>query len=1002
MSFSRLDPNFDYDAFTQKALEQNISEADIERYLVEKGKAKLNRGYTAFPEADYELDSGFNYDAFMYQAKDKGISDGNIRQYLLDKGKIKPREKTGHIPAKTDFRYDVFRDNLLEKGYDIADIENYAVDRGYIPKHTYPSVTNHDETPQSNDSRVDHASELASAYNNMHNRYYKYLGTAYGAAMDSEVYQQMQRDNHELMRDIARVVYDKTGIKTVYDPYDGKIYTYNENNKPEEVDIDKLSSMKFELGGGIIGAMTVGHKMGSAVAGAIPHPKLKSVGYIGGLAAGTGLGAATGSAADFIINSYKLGEEVDERLLFGKMVDAGVASALGEIMFAGAWKGTKAITAPVAKKLTHYVKTIIHKGKPKAVAQLLKDFDLTEEQADELVNKVFNSLGSPNSQTGKDFAGRVRELDRLEKRVVAVMLTQPGAEQVIKANPELTATTVKSVSKRSAQINEAAERLAGGNDTGEQVQRTLKEYDTMVGETYEEVKQRAINLVDGGVFKFDIDKIMTIGTKDNKRFVNWTKLRESPDWSETNQINTIAAEPTMARLFELRELVNRYKNKAKVTAISDDYKKVIANIDKTIYRELRENDNVSPSQHKEWLYQYRKARKVYRESKKFFNRELVKKIMKGDKTEEYIVKQLKDFGPVIEDGFADLVTKLPKHLQNRVEGSILNFLTKRYTLGSDRLQAVDLVKLDEAIDKLNLKSLPALDFAKGIKELSQTFKNDTRLGANVMGIRKESFQSYLTTDPIERAKYAFASHIFNYMRTLPDTENAARQNLLRMLPRILENPVYSKDVNKLIRFIPKDKQYETKVLYDEFAKRWIAKTAQGNPKEYMEVYQASSGNTIKRSNGTLGEGYYYKTRLTNKLENRQPRKIERIKIADLETIRKIFNNEELTEENLKELPMLVGKLQEQGYRGIQFLDNVMLFDMGLRKDLGPLGLGYYSDYVPPKYRKLMAKAKNIKEVFGEKVTIDQIKQNPEIADRLQELGWLGISINKINMFFKSE
>jgi hypothetical protein len=186
---------------------------------------------------------------------------------------------------------------------------------------------------------------------------------------------------------------------------------------------------------------------------------------------------------------------------------------------------------------------------------------------------------------------------------------------------------------------------------------------------------------------------------------------------------------------------------------------------------------------------------------------LYKAITKEGVDEDSVIKALSKYIRAEDDTFIKVMEKLPKNVRNRVDGAVLNQLVEKYaagTVGGNR--AINFPLLSKEISKVRWSSPKTEQLTRTIHRMADVFKNDVNLAKVSGNISIPKFQSYLTTDPVVRMKYEIASGMFNYVKQLLATDQAAATALVKNTGALLENPLSSKTIKDIKRAMPKDKR----------------------------------------------------------------------------------------------------------------------------------------------------------------------------------------------------
>ena len=334
---------------------------------------------------------------------------------------------------------------------------------------------------------------------------------------------------------------------------------------------------------------------------------------------------------------------------------------------------------------------------------------------------------------------------------------------------------------------------------------------------------------------------------------------------------------------------------------------------------------------KTWLNSWKAANTEYHKMKNLEKNSLYKALTAPeaslDSAIKAITKSMSYTGP---ETFMQVLGKLPARTRANVEGGILKHLVDKHKVGFEGgNEAINFPKLADELDKLAFTQPEARDMKRTIKQMAEVFKNDVHLLNSTGAVPLPKFQSYLTADPIIRAKFEFASTMFNAIKSrLPFSTNAGRAALVKNLGRLLDNPLNNKTIIELKKELPDDPELATALhqLANEYAKF-------GKPEHYgkvpiYRVYKPGSFNTA--SNTMIGRGVLY---YTNKAKAREIAKQTGAKVQEVfrphqtiatpETVAKIIGREP-TSTDFKD-PEVLDQLQKAEYVGLAVGDKVVLF-----------------------------------------------------------------------------
>lgn len=564
----------------------------------------------------------------------------------------------------------------------------------------------------------------------------------------------------------------------------GTLYTYDTQGNEIEVDdpsiLQSLYRTKLEFGGAIAGGIG-GAKLGSRV----PTPIGKAIGTVGGAVIGSAIGAATGTGADVLLANINLVNKANDDVVYSKMLDSGVADI---VMGPLGYVAGKAVvgSGKFVKKVFDYV---FEGNSDGAYQHLLNHMGYDETQAKEVVAKL------------EDLVGPLRGTDK-EKAIYALTQTQKGGEAIIGASSQLdptaSATVRNQVAKRAEDVLKITDELRADNVQAI-VNQNLKSYTDEVKGFYRQVKEAPKEFTTE--YSFDFDKlgiqpiVETIGAKiENpaikQRFVNTlTKIEQASEGRTFND------------LIDLRQAVNDIKFNGPNLKFSDA--KTLDNAISAIDNEIDTAAKTHIPQYETWAKNWDTAKVEYAKMKDLESNILYKVLTKPGINEDTVVKAFTKYIGAGDNTFYQVMEKLPKNVQNRIEGSVLNNLTEKYaagTIGGNR--AIHFPLLSQELKKVSWQAPKTKQTVRTINRMAEVFKNDVNLARVSGGIEIPRFQSYLTTDPIVRLKFEVASKFFNHIKQFYPGDEANALALVKHASKLLENPISDKSLKDMMRTIP--------------------------------------------------------------------------------------------------------------------------------------------------------------------------------------------------------
>lgn len=743
IAFNAIDDSFKM----AKALSSGYTDKEVTDYL--RGK-----GYDEEQIAEVAVQS-----ANVLKAQEAGYADDEIASYLR-----------GQKPTVSNVETTPFATTREpEQAWRASELSS-------VPKKTsYDRLTSQDEMDA--ESLLASMQVLAPNMASMTTRVAGFFGNE-EAAQKAETGAQASRAR------IIKMAADR-GLQLQWDDQNGSFVAQTEAGlvPVEEGFWDSFFAQKGEMAGGIAGAIA-GGRLGAA-AGTPGGPWGIAAGTFLGSAIGGALGAASGSQLDYLYQAVKLQEDLEANVMAHKALTAAEVSVVADVAGLSLIKGSGAMWKGVKR-----AKDFLMDGNTKGAYEALKQMEfLSDDQAAQLVTQL--GRVAPGMGKGKNFA---------QQAILAASLTKPGTEGLVQAATSVDAQASRSVAKsiddRAKDLLRTTGELSGEN-LGKLLREDLGNYVADVKTNYRNVIEAAAQSPKSTNFRFDYDKLTLdpiLASLQNNitdpavlaRFeLQATKIRNMSDGR------------TFADLLDLRQMVNDFKFNKKITNAKDfeALNNVLAGVD----AEIRKGAEVVMEKPKEWLEAYDLARTSYAKMKQVERNVMYKAFNRPGVNEADIVRNVARYITALDGTFVDLVEKLPVPMRARIENSVVDTLANKYTAGvGEGLQAVNFPMLADDLNKVVFSSPAARQAKEAINELAEVFRNDVPLSRITGNIQIPKFQSYLTTDPVARAKYEIASNLFNYVKSVMPTRKTNELALVRKASQVLENPLNSRSVRELM------------------------------------------------------------------------------------------------------------------------------------------------------------------------------------------------------------
>lgn len=640
---------------------------------------------------------------------------------------------------------------------------------------------------------------------------------------------------------------------------------------------------KGELAGYVAGAVT-GSKAGR-IAGVALFPEAAplagTAGYVlGGLVGGAG-GAVIGNDFDYIYEAMTHNAEMDAAVQQRRQINAAQASVLYDIIGGLAMKTPSAVLS-LTKTVKGATETVRNKLNGEAsVDNALSDLMfLNRDEADDIVKVMERFSDMPSAKAS-------------DNRLAAAIYTTPGGEDIARAaasiSPIASRAIAKTIDRRAQDLLQASEALTDSN-VAKLVQQDLKNYEDDVKNFYTTVKLKAAEAPNAANYKFDIDKLAIDPILESlKKNIDDPRTMEK-FLLQVNRIQQFSKSRDFNDLLELRKAVNGFKYDTKITS-SKDYERlngVIANIDAAV----TEGAGKVLTKPDEWLGEFKQANLQYAQMMNVKKNVLYKTLKRPGQDTDDVVRSLTRYITAEDSTFMDVVAKLPPSTKAKVEGSVINSLTEKYTAGSTGGQrAVYFPQLSKALDDITFTTPEARKFKGAVQELAEVFRNDVPLASVSGSLRPPTDTSILTSDLLAATKRSFAAKIFNQAKRVVSSDSS---KLIYKAAQVLENPLNTKSMKELME------QLDGKINLDQEAKDLLSAAA----KEQAEKGTIGAPKVI-----LYGDGSVLSTKGTGTKQT-----IAMHRIASIEQATKIAEAQGINPADTK---LLDAALSSLGYKAVQ-------------------------------------------------------------------------------------
>lgn len=647
-------------------------------------------------------------------------------------------------------------------------------------------------TQNDESTRVKTVQEVRSNIENLYSRYSdipKQVASYFG---DSEAKTELQVSSKALEDNILKELTAR-GYSSQF--RDGKLYVAEddgtETEVPDSTFLQQLLRSKGEMTGaigGAIGGGRLGFNIGSKVG-----PVGAAVGTALGATIGGGIGAAGGSGADALLSNFELVNKVNDDVIYAKMADAGIADVIMAPIGAAVAKGVVGAAKVSGKAMQGIFDFVYDSNLDGAYKLALDQAGVTEAQAKEIVSNVENLVG-PMRGSPK------------EKVLQALTQTYKGGEGIVQAanilDPKASANMASQVFQRAEDVLAKTQELSADN-----IQAIFKQnidgYIDNVKNYYSTVKEAPQQFTKDYSFDFDSFGIEPIIDEIGKKVENPAIKQRFVD--TLTRIEQASEGRGFNDLIDLRQAINDIKYNTSKIKYTDQ--QALDKALKSIDDEITSAAKTHIPEYDTWLKSFDNAKLEYAKMKDLESNVLYKSLTRPGLTEDTVVKTFARYIGAGDNTFYQVMEKLPKNVQDRVEGSVLNMLTEKFaagTVGGNR--AISFPLLSKELKKVSWQSPQTKQVVRTINRMADVFQNDVNLARVSGNIEVPRFQSYLTTDPIVRLKYEVASTIFNHIKQFKPGNEADALALVKHTGKLLENPLHSKTINDLMKARPMERR----------------------------------------------------------------------------------------------------------------------------------------------------------------------------------------------------
>jgi len=755
----------------------------------------------------------------------QGVAAGKTEEELrtMMEGREPKANLQSSEPAKIDFKGSVDKDIIKGGGYaynmseEGAAFSNYQTNPatgtsmfgGYdISKLKDPKVAAYDTLVDPNSAMTPQelVSNMRVLYPTMVSDAYTTIPGWFGNQEAKQRYDHARESSRERMKVLAK----EYGLDLVWskdDPVAGSRFLVA--TEQGNVDItpglwEDLKKSSGEIAGGVAGGI-MGAKTAAAAAPPVapiigPFSK-PAAGFLGGMAGGA-VGAMVGSQIDYLSSAIKLQEEMEAQAIAYRSLNAMEAGVIGDTvawpalkMLGFGWRGIK------------NAKDLVMGGNPKGAYEAIKDITfLDDAQADEIVRQF-----ERHSQL---------EGTPIEKRIQAITLSQPGMQNLVEAagslHPKASSTVSNYVLTRGEDV---LARTADLSD--EQVPRMLvqdlQNYVLDTKDAYATVKAQATQTKNAQNFDFDFEELAIQPVLDSLSSKITDPTVKARFLLQMERINNMSESRTFGDLIELRQTVNDFLFNKRIVKADDQatLRTVVDEIDEAI----RSGAGSVVENPEKWLKDWATVRADYSRMKGVEKTAMYRAMFdKNGKVRPIqpatVVKALGKYITSLDGSFEEVMAMMPTKSRQLYEGAVVDALAQRFTDGADSgMRATHFPLLADELSKISLTTPDARAAKTALMEMAEVFKNDVFLARSSGQINIPKFQSFLTADPVVRAKFEVASGVFNFVKSKFPGDANKKLALVRMTAKLLDKPLDNKLLNDVMAEVYDDVNM-TKAIQD--------------------------------------------------------------------------------------------------------------------------------------------------------------------------------------------
>lgn len=658
--------------------------------------------------------------------------------------------------------------------------------------------------------------------------------------IDSQSAEELKQLNQQIATDVVNAA-TKAGLNIAYES--GKYYTITEQGEKLEVSPTMLGQVwenRLEITGGI----------GGGILGFAALKKFGIAGRLAGSIFGAALGSFSGSILDQSVQAMELQEELQAKIALEKGLSAAKVSAITDSLFVAGLKAGQFTYRSIAVVWDH-----VKDGNKSGAIQAMKhQFNITDEAE---INEIIAKWENLNKT---EIPG-----DADQKALVAVTMTQPGGENIVRTaaqlDPVASATVLNDVRKRAETLIDAVDAIPS-EQSAREIGKAIRQYELDVDKFYDSVKREFTELpIPKGSLQdidADVDNMITrirrslsIDKVDEGRFLSDLEPDLRAALARLQSGEAIGEE-----LLDVRRVLTglQYSKAISDTPSKQAISGVIKKLDEAT--EAAAKHNMGDAAGQEWIDNWKGkggALQQYSEKLQFKDNVIYKAIIKQGFNHKSASRALINYADTVDDAYfsSNSYKEFRRHLGTKaakeIEGQISKDLVERHALNKiGEVRAINFPALAQDMNRFDFIDPEATKVKKVVSQLAEVYRNDAKLMRASGFVNLEEFQSYLTTNPVTRAKYWLASKSFNYIQRVSGGGKSDARALVTLVGEFLEAPLNTKSTKELLKEVGDDIDMKKSI---EELQKVIAREKVDDLTGMTVIYKTSKGTLSAKQSG---------------------------------------------------------------------------------------------------------------------------------------------------------